>query len=305
MGKDYNSFNKTRLSGSRSPFRDTKSSFGKDVNTSPFRRFSPQRSTRYESPRTLGKSYLSPERRVERAERIERELNTLSPLRRARSPLRSPIRSPLRRYKSPLRSYETRYYDAYTDLRSKYLSLEEETFVAYLKDLVDIENNIERAKRDLILRTDFNVDDAFGIFELDRRGYLSELDLKYGLHALDIIPSESEINLLFKRFDLRNQGAVSFDDFFVVFSPVDREYRRTLENRLPSYYRSYLKTEIFSVSTKLSLKDFLNLLLKYEARVEGWRQRLKNLVRFNCREFFEKIDRSGKNFVSVADVKYK
>lgn len=301
LGKDSYSLKKTSLSRQRSPLRDSTGLVGQDLSSSVYRRFSPQRS-RYESPRLLGKSYLSPERKVERLERVDREVSTLSPLRRTRSPLRSPIRSPLRRVRSPLRSIETRGYNIYSDYRSKYLSLEEETFVSYMKDLVEIENNIEKAKCDLILRTEFNVDDAFGIFELDRRGYLSELDLKYGLHALDIFPTDSEISLLFKRFDLHNQGVVSFDDFFNVFSPVDREYRRTLENRLPSHYRSYLKTEVFSLLTKLTLKDFFNLILKYEARIEGWRQRLNKLLIFNIREYFEKIDRSGKNFITEADV---
>jgi hypothetical protein len=299
-GKDSYNFKQTGLSSSGSAFFDTKSSIGKNVSSSPFRRFSPpQRSNRFESPRTLGKFYISPERKVDSS-----SLSTLSPLRRARSPLRSPVRSPLRRtFRSPLRtSVPSPKHTELRPLSYKYFTLEEETFLAYLKDLIEIENILERAKCDLILRSDFNIDDAFRIFELDGRGFLTELDLKYGLHALDIFPPESEINLLFKRFDLRNEGVISFENFFEVFSPVNREYRRTLEDRLPSYSTSYLKTDVFTVLTKLNLKDLFGLLLKYEARIEGWRQRLNKLLRFNIREFFEKIDRASKNYITELDV---
>jgi len=298
-GKDSYTFKKAGLSSSSSSFFDTKASLGKTLSSSPFRRFSPQRSNRFESPRTLGKSYLSPERKIDNS-----SFTSLSPLRRVRSPLRSPVRSPLRRtIRSPLRStISSEKSSELTHLSFKYLSLEEETFLAYLKDLIEIENIQERAKCDLILRSDFNIDDAFRIFELDGRGFLTELDLKYGLHSLDIFPPDSEISLLFKRFDLRNEGVISFENFFEVFSPLNREYRRTLENRLPSYSTSYLKADVFTVLTKLNLKDLFILFLKYEARIEGWRQRLNKMLRFNIREFFEKIDRASKNYITEHDV---
>jgi len=330
--KDIYSYNKNGLAESRRAFNDTRTPIGKNVVSSPFRRFSPHR---FDSPRHLGRTYTSPERKAEiKFSPLRREKAHLSPLRReeellkpivkqeeqpnrlrrVRSPLRSIVRSPLRRnLRSPLRSENTSYgfyrstndvlgYDEYRPLSYRYFTFEEETFIAYLKELIDLENNIERAKCDLILRTDFNIDDAFRLFELDGRGYLSENDLKYGLNVLEIFPTDAEINVLFKKFDLRNEGVVSFEDFFEVFASVDKEYRNTLENRLPSHYRAYLKNEVFSVLTQYGLKDFLNLLLKNEARIEGWRQKMNKMLRFNIREFFEKIERIGKNYISVTDV---
>ena len=330
--KDIYCNNKNGLTESKRAVQETKTPVGKNVVSSPFRRFSPHR---FESPRHLGKTYTSPERKAEinfsplRREKaylspLRREEELLTPivreeehpnrLRRVRSPLRSIVRSPLRRnLRSPLRSEIYSYgfdrstedvlaYNKYRPSSYKYLTLEEETFISYLKELIDLENNLERAKCDLLLKTDFNIDDAFRLFELDGRGYLSENDLKYGLNTLEIFPTDAEINLLFKRFDLRNEGIVSFEDFFEVFASVDREHRNTLESRLPSHYRLYLKNDFFSVLTQYGLKDFLNLLLKNESRIEGLRQRLNKMLRFNIREFFEKIERSGKNYINETDV---
>jgi len=63
---------------------------------------------------------------------------------------------------------------------SNYVTYEEENFVAYLNELLDLENQIEKAKCDMIIKSDFNTEDAFGIFEIDRRGYITDLDVKYG-----------------------------------------------------------------------------------------------------------------------------
>ena len=87
-----------------------------------------------------------------------------------------------------------------------YVTYEEENFVAYLNELLDLENQIEKAKCDMIIKSDFNTEDAFGIFEIDRRGYITDLDVKYGLNSLDIFPVHEEIAMLIKRYDSRGEG---------------------------------------------------------------------------------------------------
>jgi hypothetical protein len=229
------------------------------------------------------------------------------------SPLRStvPVRSPL---KSPLRSTNlnksvertrtnVNLGSSTSNLYS--LSYEEENFLNFLKDLLSVEAEYERSKCDLVLRSDFNVEDVFRIFELDGRGYLTDLDLKFGLNSLDIFPTSEEIALLLRRFDNLNEGVLSYASFFDLLAPVDREYRRMLENRLPSSYVSrYNKSDVFLPTTKLYLHNFFNLVLRSEARLEGWRQRLNKLPRFNLRSIFQKIDRLDRNSVNEVDVKF-
>jgi hypothetical protein len=92
---------------------------------------------------------------------------------------------------------------------SNYLSYEEENFISYYKELLDLESQLEKAKCDNIIKSDFNTEDAFGIFEIDRRGYVTDLDLKYGLNSLDIYPTQEEIALLIKRYDTRGEGILT------------------------------------------------------------------------------------------------
>ena len=92
---------------------------------------------------------------------------------------------------------------------NSFVSYEEENFINYLKELLDLEGQLEKAKCDNIIKSDFNGEDAFGIFEVDRRGYVTDLDLKYGLNSLGIFPTQEEIALLIKRFDSRGEGILT------------------------------------------------------------------------------------------------
>lgn len=85
------------------------------------------------------------------------------------------------------------------------ITYEEENFISFLRELIEIENDLEKAKIDLTYKSDFNVEDAFRNFEIDGRGYVTELDLNYGLNEFDVFVPKEEVNLLMKRYDIRNE----------------------------------------------------------------------------------------------------
>lgn len=278
-------------------FYSSKSSFNR--LESPLRTSSPRRALSPERSVGLG----SPLRGITRSPlRTTIRTPVRSPIRSpVRSPLRSTVRSPLRTtLRSPLRSPVR---ELTTISKTSFITYEEENFLNFLREIIACENDYERSRCDLILRSDFNVEDAFRIFELDGRGYLTDMDLKFGFNSLDIFPTPEEISLFMKRFDTRNEGVLSYTNFYSVFNPLDREYSRMLDLRLPSTYVSrYNRAEVFLPTTKLYLQNLLNIILRNEVRVEAWRQKLNKLVRFNTRVFFEKIDRIDKNYASDTDV---
>lgn len=88
-----------------------------------------------------------------------------------------------------------------------------------------------------------------------------------------------------------------------MLTPVDAEYRRMLESRIPSLYGSRrFKADVFLTSTKNTFQDFLRLVLNIESRIELVRQRLNRMVRFNARTMFERVDRLAKGWISDSDV---
>jgi hypothetical protein len=88
-----------------------------------------------------------------------------------------------------------------------------------------------------------------------------------------------------------------------MLTPVDAEYRRMLESRIPSLYGSRrYKSDVFLTSTKVTFQEFLRLVLNIESRIELVRQRLNRMVRFNARTMFERIDRLAKGWIADSDV---
>lgn len=95
----------------------------------------------------------------------------------------------------------------------------------------------------------------------------------------------------------------SYADFFDMIAPLDRDYRRKLENRIPSICNPrHYKADNLLPSTRLGFQELLRLLIKSEVKVETIRQRLNRLSRFSIKDIFEKIDKLDKNYLLDSDV---
>jgi Ca2+-binding EF-hand superfamily protein len=186
LGNTSTSFYESKILKSTSPIR----SLSPQRNLSPLRTQSPQRSTIYSF------RPLSPIRTAKYTSPLRTSAKYYSP-RRLYSPVRP--QSPMSRIESFAKTYDTSFgYKV------------EDQFVDYIRDLIRFENELDRSKTDLALRSDYNIEDAFRMFELDGRGYLTDIDLKYGLNSLDIFPTLEEIKLVFRRYDLANSGVLKY-----------------------------------------------------------------------------------------------
>lgn len=71
----------------------------------------------------------------------------------------------------------------------------------------------------LVQRIDFNLFDAFSIFDLNKNGYISLTEFKNGLADLGIYTTYDEIDLFFKRYDKNKDGRLRFTEFSDAFLP--------------------------------------------------------------------------------------
>lgn len=81
---------------------------------------------------------------------------------------------------------------------------EELKLVQALKQLVQIDRDIEDEKKKLALKSDFNLMDAFRIFDRKELGHSSNIDLELALNSIGVYPSSQQLLLLFKKLD-KNQ----------------------------------------------------------------------------------------------------
>lgn len=72
---------------------------------------------------------------------------------------------------------------------------DEDELVHGIKDLCNNEQELENAKIALAQKHDFNIRDAFDIFDVPRYGAIDSYQLRSGLNAINVFPTSEEIDL--------------------------------------------------------------------------------------------------------------
>ena len=157
---------------------------------------------------------------------------------------------------------------------------------------MDIESRIERAKIDLAIRYDYNVEDVFRIFENNSRGYLTTDDLQCGFECLGICISRADARMLMNRFDLRKTGCLNFQDFFDMIVPYEKDYRLMVENRRPNSCCPCRCPEALSVGTRCDLKNVLQMIIDAERKLNDFKKQCV-LLRARLGSIYANIDRNN------------
>ncbi len=219
----------------------------------------------------------------------------------------SPIKSSVRKPNSPTRlgSFSTNYssYNSPSRLRSQnnYNAYEEGQFNDFLRKLMNVESQIENAKINLALNPDFNCEDAFRLFECNGRGFLDQNDLKCGLNLIGVCPTDQEVRLLMKRFDLQNTGTLNYADFFDMVVPFEKEYRTRVENRIPNSCCPCRCPDVFCFSTICSLRNLFNLIINSEVDINN-RRKLFGTLRLKLRDIFGLLDYLRRGYFTNSDL---
>ncbi len=166
---------------------------------------------------------------------------------------------------------------------------EENQLNEFLKELMLIEVNIEKLKIDIALKSDFNIEEAFRIFETAERNYLIDKDLKSGLHLLKVYVNDTHIRLLMKRFDLEKKSFLNFSDFFDMIVPFEKDYRNMVEKRYPNKNNSYKDIEVFKDDTIYVLQYLFSKLIESEIKLNNMKKECSTL-RIKLRDIFTLID---------------
>ena len=185
-------------------------------------------------------------------------------------------------------------------LKEKYIlnknEYEEKQFIDYLRKAMALEYKLENLKIEVSLRCDFNWEEIFRIFELEGRGFLSREDLVLGFNKFDLYPNDLDISLLLKRYDLKNEGFITYPDFFEMIAPFSKYHRLMIENRRKISEIKELTPDELSSETKQYIKNLFSEIFQGEFALNKEKEKFTSL-KDNFREIFKLIDKSGKGFI--------
>lgn len=144
---------------------------------------------------------------------------------------------------------------------------------------MQVESDLEKKRRELALRQDFNLTDAFKLFnsvKTGKRGFDVD-DLYYvlrehlGLGSL----TKDEVFILFYKLDRDGDGYVTYSDMGRAFAPRSQhEYAVLLESR-GAYHGDHTEPrDFFSLETKELLKRAMRGIIDCEVSIELIKQRL-------------------------------
>lgn len=110
---------------------------------------------------------------------------------------------------------------------------DEDEMVKGLKDQITLEKDLENARIDLALKPDFNLMDAFKLFDWDGKGWITLPEFREGLNDLGVVSDYDTVGLLFKRYDRNGDHKIRYSEFADAFTPSSPEYAERLSKREP------------------------------------------------------------------------
>ena len=233
----------------------------------------------------------SPPRATSAARGNTSPLKSSSPQRSMSANRTSPARnsSPVRT--SPSRKPVLRVYD-------------EDELIHGLKDLCNQEQELENAKILLAQKHDFNIRDAFDIFDVPRYGQIDDFQLRSGLNAINIFPTSEEVDLFISRYDKNGDRRLGFHEFAEAFLARDAYYS-SMVNRRPSNYtpRPIRRDDCFLPNTAFEFQNMWRTHIRVENAAENVRQRLASRPGFNCYEAFNSLDINDSGAISASEMK--
>ena len=180
---------------------------------------------------------------------------------------------------------------------------EEDQFIDYLKEAKLLEKKIENLRIQLTLRSDFNWEQIFRIFELEGRGFLAKEDLIEGFNKFGIFPNDSDINLLLKRYDLKKEGIITYTDFFELIVPISKNHRMMVEKRkINSESDNMLANpKEFSPETLKCIKNLFVAIFNGEFILNKIKENFNNL-KMNFGDIFKSMDPMGLGYVGEKEL---
>ena len=101
---------------------------------------------------------------------------------------------------------------------------DEDELIHGLKDICNAEQDLENSKIALAQKHDFNIRDAFEIFDVPRYGAIDSYQLRSGLNAINVFPTTEEIDLFITRYDGNGDRRLTMFEFEKAFLAHDSYY---------------------------------------------------------------------------------
>jgi Ca2+-binding EF-hand superfamily protein len=185
-------------------------------------------------------------------------------------------------------------------------SIQSQGFQELVKSFVSqiaLDKNLDAVRQELSLRADFNLTDAYRMFDTSNKGGITVRDLADTLRYLDLHPSTEDLYTWLRRFDQDLDGVLSYHDFCLMFTPRQCEYCKLLENRPAHNVAPSRRRTVFSLETQALMRKAIALHLQVESSAEAIRQHLVDRPSFSPSAVFADLDIDQNGYVTLDELR--
>ena len=159
--------------------------------------------------------------------------------------------------------------------------------------MCEIEGQLEKKRRELVLRSDFNLCDVFKMFGGLSRGKQGvDCDDLYDtiVSNLDLTCTKDEVFIMFYKLDKDGDGLISYDEMSNCFLPRAHEYAVLLQSRGGFYGSESNLKKYFEPETRELIKIFIKGYIDCEVGIEHVRQKICNKLKVNNFVAYQAMD---------------
>lgn len=172
--------------------------------------------------------------------------------------------------------------------------------------MTEIEGELEKKRRELVLRSDFNLCDIFKMFGGLSKGKhgIDCDDLYYTItENLDLTVTKDEVFIMFYKLNKAGNGLINYNEFSDCFTPRSHEYQVLLQSRGGFYGGEKDLTKYFEGPTRELLKTYIKGFVDCEVSIELVRQRVCNKIKLNNNKAFRAIDELDRGAFNIDDLR--
>ena len=178
----------------------------------------------------------------------------------------------------------------------------ETEFINYISVVIDLLNNIEERKNQLVYRSDFNLEYLFKIFDNENKEYITKEDFKNGLKLFNINISLDEINLIFDVYNFSDSSNLNKEEFFYMMIPFNnKNYRDIIFKRNNNVNKYYFNINELSKVTIYLIENLFKSIIYCENKIYSEKKNLsKNIFEFFKNNILYKIiDNENQNNIEI------
>ena len=179
-----------------------------------------------------------------------------------------------------------------------------ENFNNLLKLIMENEMEIEKEKIDFFKKVEATFDEIYSIFDENRKGYITEKEIKNGFYKIKMVDEEN-YEIFLNRFNINKRNRIEKEEFFDIIVPFNKKYRKLIENRIISNHLN----ENYNISTDKNnisyLKNLLCFIINKEKEINNYKMIFieKNYNSELIYKIFNEIDKHKKGFFTYEDLK--